>query len=77
MAKTRVCSRCGRRKPLDKFIVRKEKPDGRGYHCRVCDNERKRDKHRVSPRPSRSRSRRAAITTTEIVQAIKAKGVPQ
>lgn len=36
------CSKCGAEKPLELFAPRKDRPDGRQYHCRECQNAKAR-----------------------------------
>lgn len=40
------CPKCGERKPLDAFGVRKRSPSGRKSWCRRCESERQQERHR-------------------------------
>jgi hypothetical protein len=33
---TKVCARCGKKKPLKEFAVNRSKPDGLNWQCRKC-----------------------------------------
>lgn len=36
------CSKCGAEKPLEEFAPRKDRPSGRQYQCRECQNAKAR-----------------------------------
>lgn len=40
MGMDRICAKCGKRKPLSKFIKDRTKPLGRSRSCRQCENAR-------------------------------------
>ena len=43
--KTKVCSKCGKEKPLSEFCRDRKTRDGRKYQCKECDAERERNRY--------------------------------
>lgn len=43
--KVKVCTKCGRKKPLDEFHKDKNSKDGHSSRCKECRNAAHREKH--------------------------------
>ncbi len=37
-AKTKVCTKCGKRKKLEEYYARRIRKDGKRSECKLCDN---------------------------------------
>lgn len=59
---SKVCTICGKDKPLTEFMKNKNKPDGRGAWCRECKRERDRDHY------ANSEERRKKIRVNEEIR---------
>lgn len=49
---TRVCSGCGKSKPLSEFPRNRSKKKGREYRCLLCEADRKREERRRARLPN-------------------------
>lgn len=50
MTKSKICNRCGKRKPVNRFSKRSASPDGRHCFCKTCmgvHNKAYYEKHRA------------------------------
>lgn len=52
MKKTKICTKCGKRKPIGEFSIDNSKKDGHKNYCKECaakmDAKRRADKKRLS-----------------------------
>jgi transposase-like protein len=54
---TKVCTKCGSRKPLESFGLDRRKSDGHRPQCKACANECARRRYAANPGRARERAR--------------------
>lgn len=63
---TKICKKCGKELPVDKFYKNKSQKDGFGYYCKDCVNAYKSSK-KANPDLAKFKPR-------ELIEELKARG---
>lgn len=59
----KICSSCREEKHLDKFYKRKSSPDGYAPHCKICDNDRRKEWRKNNPEKQQQSQRNRNLLT--------------
>lgn len=60
-SKAKVCSTCGERKSFEEYHNKKDSPDGKHTHCKLCDYKATRRSIESNPKRYRARRRVALL----------------
>lgn len=63
---TKICKKCGKELPVDKFYKNKSQKDGFGYYCKDCVNAYKSSK--------KANADLAKFKPRELIEELKARG---